>query len=137
MFAKIENNIITEWPIASIHSLFPNTSFPSPLTEVDLPAGYVMVGSIEPPEVGENQKAVPGMPVRQDGKWVRGWDVLDMSPQEIQERDAAVNASRKQQRADAYRMEADPLFFKAQRGEATMEEWQAKVAEIKARYPSL
>ena len=35
----------------------------------------------------------------------------------------------------AYITEADPLFFKAQRGEATMEEWQAKVAEIKARYP--
>lgn len=38
-------------------------------------------------------------------------------------------------RAEAYRNEADPLFFKAQRGEATVEEWQAKVAEIKARFP--
>jgi hypothetical protein len=38
-------------------------------------------------------------------------------------------------RAEAYRAEADPLFFKAQRGEATMDEWLAKVAEIKARYP--
>lgn len=35
----------------------------------------------------------------------------------------------------AYIAEADPLFFKAQRGEATMQEWQDKVAEIKARYP--
>jgi hypothetical protein len=34
-----------------------------------------------------------------------------------------------------YVAEADPLFFKAQRGEATLAEWQAKVAEIKARYP--
>jgi len=38
-------------------------------------------------------------------------------------------------RAEAYNTEADPLFFKAQRGEATMDEWQAKVAEIKARFP--
>ena len=38
-------------------------------------------------------------------------------------------------RGDAYRVESDPLFFKAQRGEATMDEWLAKVAEIKARYP--
>ena len=38
-------------------------------------------------------------------------------------------------RAAAYRDEADPLYFKAQRGEATMEEWLAKVEEIKARYP--
>lgn len=39
------------------------------------------------------------------------------------------------QRAAAYVAESDPLFFKAQRGEATMEEWQSKVAEIKNRYP--
>ena len=38
-------------------------------------------------------------------------------------------------RAAAYRLEADPLFFKAQRGEATTDEWTAKVAEIKARFP--
>jgi hypothetical protein len=38
-------------------------------------------------------------------------------------------------RRAAYIAEADPLFFKAQRGEATMEEWQAKVTEIKARFP--
>jgi len=38
-------------------------------------------------------------------------------------------------RATAYRAESDPLYFKAQRGEATMDEWLAKVAEIKARYP--
>lgn len=42
---------------------------------------------------------------------------------------------RKASRANAYRAESDPLFFKAQRGEATMDEWFAKVAEIKARYP--
>jgi hypothetical protein len=38
-------------------------------------------------------------------------------------------------RAAAYRDEADPLFFKAQRGEATIKEWEQKVTEIKARYP--
>jgi len=35
----------------------------------------------------------------------------------------------------AYVAEADPLFFKAQRGEATVQEWQDKVAEIKQRFP--
>lgn len=38
-------------------------------------------------------------------------------------------------RSKAYTAEADPLFFKAQRGEATIAEWEAKVAEIRARYP--
>ena len=53
--------------------------------------------------------------------------------QRLQPIKAAEEASRKRQQA--YIAEADPLFFKAQRGEATMEEWQAKVAEIKARFP--
>jgi hypothetical protein len=38
-------------------------------------------------------------------------------------------------RQTAYEQEADPLFFKAQRGEATMQEWQDKVEEIKQRFP--
>jgi len=40
-----------------------------------------------------------------------------------------------QQRAGAYAAEADPLFFKAQRGEVSMDDWTAKVEEIRARYP--
>ena len=47
-----------------------------------------------------------------------------------EKREAARNS-----RAAAYAAEADPLFFKSQRGEATTAEWEAKVAEIKARYP--
>jgi hypothetical protein len=38
-------------------------------------------------------------------------------------------------RQAAYASESDPLFFMSQRSEATLEEWQAKVAEIKARFP--
>ena len=44
-------------------------------------------------------------------------------------------ATAQRNRATAYTTEADPLFFKAQRGEATIEEWEAKVAEIRTRYP--
>jgi hypothetical protein len=38
-------------------------------------------------------------------------------------------------RAAAYTLEADPIFFKAQRGEATEAEWFAIIADIKARFP--
>ena len=38
-------------------------------------------------------------------------------------------------RQSAYVSEADPLFFKSQRGEATHAEWLAKVEEIKSRFP--
>jgi len=38
-------------------------------------------------------------------------------------------------RAIAYRAEADPIFLKWQRGEATEQEWLDKIEEIKERYP--
>jgi hypothetical protein len=38
-------------------------------------------------------------------------------------------------RKAAYAAEADPLFFKAQRGEVEQQAWLDKVAEIKARHP--
>lgn len=49
--------------------------------------------------------------------------------------DELPNKIAKENRAAAYKLEADPLFFKAQRGEATQQEWLDKVAEIQARYP--
>jgi hypothetical protein len=44
-------------------------------------------------------------------------------------------AEQEAKRQAAYAAESDPIFFMSQRGEATVEEWTAKVAEIKARYP--
>lgn len=41
----------------------------------------------------------------------------------------------KEARRRAFAAEADPLFFKVQRGEASEDEYLAKVAEIRARYP--
>ena len=71
--------------------------------------------------------------------WVGGKYCLDGSSWTINPLWVDPNAEkRKEQEAKrkaAYEAEADPLFFMSQRGEATVEEWQAKVAEIKARYP--
>jgi len=73
--------------------------------------------------------------------------VFDVDGNEIQIDQALVDAAAvtvaaeqaraqaERDRAAAYAAEADPLFFKAQRGEATTDEWTAKVAEIKARFP--
>lgn len=72
-----------------------------------LPAGSIEITGVE---VAELQKLVP------------------LTQEELL-------AQAKANRAAAYREESDPLFFKAQRGEATMDDWLAKVAEIKARFP--
>jgi len=86
--------------------------------------------------------------LRPKAVWVlRGDDLEWLDQNQTQPTDAEIDAEvarltalepariATENRRAAYIAEADPLFFKAQRGEATMAEWQAKVAEIKARYP--
>jgi hypothetical protein len=86
--------------------------------------------------------------LRPGSEWVlRGNDLEWLDQNQTQPTDAEIEAEvarltalepariATQNRRAAYIAEADPLFFKAQRGEATLEEWQAKVAEIKQRFP--
>jgi hypothetical protein len=66
--------------------------------------------------------------------------MIDLTKLKTAEQKAVEKAQQKLEQTEAarkaaYAQEADPLFFKAQRGEATLQEWQDKVAEIKARYP--
>jgi len=56
-----------------------------------------------------------------------------VEPEPLPPSPAQIEALRKA----AYQDEADPLFFKWQRGESTEAAWLAKIAEIKARYPEL
>lgn len=48
---------------------------------------------------------------------------------------AIKNKEMEKSRLIAYEKESDPIFFKIQRGEATNEQWLAKIEEIKIRYP--
>ena len=112
MFAKIENNTVTEWSIPSITALFPNISFPEILSEKSMPDGYVMVGSSVPPAVGLNQRVVPGIPVKREDKWVQGWDIVGISQDEIDERTQALAASVRLER-DQKMIESDWVILKA------------------------
>jgi hypothetical protein len=68
--------------------------------------------------------------------WESGDYMLVQPPPEPPTAPAApTQAAQEANRRSAYQQEADPLFFMSQRGEATTAEWEAKVAEIKARYP--
>jgi hypothetical protein len=86
--------------------------------------------------------------LRPGAEWVLRGDELEwLDANQTQPSDAEIEAEvarltalepariATENRRAAYIAEADPLFFKAQRGEATMDEWQAKVAEIKERFP--
>jgi hypothetical protein len=80
----------------------------------------------------------PSTPLPHAWKWENGaWTCIDQPTVDtfLQAQKDAFNATQKQRRVEAYQKESDPLFFMAQRGEGTMEEWQAKIEQIKTRYP--
>ena len=115
-----------------LHTLNPQVSFPKE-PPADLLASYdiypvTQTSAPTPTETQVVQSA--GYTQLEDGTWETAWTVRDMTQAELD----SVNQSRAEQRRYAYQTEADPLFFKWQRGESTQEVWLAKIAEIKTRY---
>ena len=109
---------------------------------------YVGEAFADPDPMDENNWLIPGgcveqePPVLSEGQRARfadgAWLIVDPEPVVEPEPEPELPPTKEDQeelRRSAYQQEADPLFFMSQRGEATVEEWTAKVAEIKARYP--
>lgn len=72
-------------------------------------------------------------------------EIIERKPTAEEKAETAAQLKQQQQiaidevtalRLHAYQTESDPIFMEAQRDSTrTMEEWKAKVEEIKARYP--
>ena len=78
----------------------------------------------EPPTIDSSERAY----------WDAGW-VIEKIPAPIVTPEPDAVLSYDAARHKLYVSEADPLFFKWQRGDATQQDWLDKVAEIKAQYP--
>lgn len=135
-YVKIEDGKVVTYPysIEKLRRDNPNTSFPDLMSDDALAAyGVHPVFSLAAPSIdAATQKLVQDAePELVDGQWQIGWVVANLTAEELVTAKAAQEAARRA----AYIAEADPLFFMSQRGEATTAEWEAKVAEIKARYP--
>lgn len=136
LIAKIENGTPV---VGDFRALFPRTSFPASGPDADfLRQNNCLPVDAFLPHDRSTQRLVPAAP------YVAGDRVLIVrvetkSAAEIAADSAAAEAARiaeiDRQRVEAYRAESDPLFFKAQRGEATQQEWLDAVAAIKARLP--
>jgi hypothetical protein len=115
----------------------PQVSFPKNPTDALLASYNVFpVTATERPVYDPITQNLPeSTPILTAGVWTQVWVVIEATPEEIEQRKADQLANIKQQRAFAYTQEADPLFFKAQRGEILLSEWEAKVDEIRNRYP--
>lgn len=131
MYIKLKDGSIDKYPY-SINQLKQDnkdTSFPSEISDERLVEWDVFpVAKAEQPQVDYTKDVVEGQPQLIDGNWTQVWNVTDKPQAEIDEIVTSL-------RAEAYRNESDPLFFKAQRGEIEQQVWLDKVAEIKARYP--
>ncbi len=141
MYVKAKNQIVEQFPysFAQLQADNPQTSFPASSTDAMLASFDVF------PVVSTGAQYDQATQVAtQEGceynankqRWETSWVVRDKTAEELQAEADIRAAQVEAQRAEAYRTESDPLFFKSQRGEATQQEWLDKVAEIKTRYPA-
>lgn len=130
MYIRLIDGKPQPYSVQQLRSENPQVSFPD-RPSLDLLASYDIYPLMRaaPPAhdpLRESVRMVDPAPV--DGVWTQQWEILPLPASTILE-------NMKAARAEAYKTESDPLFFKAQRGEATMDEWSDKVSEIKDRYP--
>lgn len=129
MFIKLTNGTPETYTIGQLRRDNANVSFPKDIPSSTLASYDVYAVKRTPaPQIDNKTHRLTQDVQFVDGEWTQVWQVVALPlDQQIENLKAA--------RGHAYTEEADPLFFKAQRGEIEMTEWQAKVDEIRTRYP--
>jgi hypothetical protein len=140
MYALITNQVLEKYPysISDLKKDNPQTSFPDEVLESTLAEWNVFpVTSFEVPDYdATSQRVEESTPVLINGQWTQVWNVASLTSEEVLQMQNESAEQIRQQRQSAYQAEADPLFFKWQRKEATEQEWLDKVTEIKNRFPN-
>lgn len=139
MYILASNEVIEKYPysIGELRRDNPQVSFPKN-PSAEMLASYSVFPvkpTVQPGLDPFTQRLDEGAPVLQAGEWVQVWSVTALSEDEVARIQAEHAEQVRLQRQAAYQAEADPLFFKWQRGEATQQEWLDKIAEIKTRFP--
>lgn len=129
MFIKLTNGTPETYTIGQLRRDNANVSFPKDIPAETLASYSVYAVKRTPaPQIdSKTHRHTQGVELV-DGEWTQVWQAVALPlDQQIENLKAA--------RGHAYTEEADPLFFKSQRGEIEITEWQAKVDEIRSRYP--
>ena len=139
MHALVVNGTVEKYPysIGQLRKDNPQTSFPkNPSDDLLASFGVCPVARTEHPDYSPiTHDLREGSPELVNGVWTQVWIVEAAAPDEVLRRRAEQHEQIRVQRANAFRDEADPLFLKAQRDEADLTEWKAKVQEIRDRLP--
>jgi hypothetical protein len=139
MYIYAPNEVVEKYPysIGQLRKDNPQISFPrNPSESLLAEYGVFPVTQADLPQIDPmTQNLTEGTPVLTSEEWVQVWVVADATPEEIEQRLAALLEDIRNQRGQAYTAEADPIFFQYQRGEATEQDWLDKIEEIRVRYP--
>jgi len=135
-YAYVQNGAIVEGP-RGLPKAWGNTSGFDLQSDEELRAlGWLPWRLIEVPSPGPEWAATSPIVEIKNTEVTETQAYRQKTQQEIDDEISSKEEAGKRARSAAYREEADPLFFKAERGEATREEWLAKVEEIRNRYPT-
>lgn len=85
MWARIENDIIAEYPVYSLHSRLNHISLPVDITDdTRLPVGWVYINPTTPPDAKFGYNYVEDIPKRgPDNRWYLGWKQEPWSTEQI------------------------------------------------------
>jgi hypothetical protein len=102
MYALIENGAVVQYPYSYVNLKQdnPNTSFPANVSNATLESfGVYVVYNTTPPVVTKDQYLQEGTPVYndEDQRWEQVWIVVDMTPEQIAERDESDRQANKTQ----------------------------------------
>lgn len=119
---------------------WPSDPMNTSLDDLLAPHGIVRFHETAPPSVEPWQVAIEGTPNyfynKQAGRWEQKWETRNMSKVELAELNDELQRYNDAARADRYAKEADPLYFKAQRGEIDKQKWIDKIEQIRAELPT-
>jgi hypothetical protein len=147
MFAKVENGVVTEWPLAEyiIQAIHPRTSFPSPISdEALIQFGFARFVQVSPATYDADfQEAKEITPVLNGAVATQAWEIVEKYTAEEKAAKLAEKTAREaelaateyqRQRAAEYPPIGDQLDALWKGGDAAAD-MLAKVQAVKAKYP--
>ena len=92
MYAKVESNVVVEYPIVNLSVMFPNISFPAVILDDDLPEGIVRVHNAPFPQYNPATHRVSQLPQPEfvDEQWQTAFEIVQLTPDELDERVSAL-----------------------------------------------